>query len=189
MLYNCMPLSSKSSLTLSIHLFLGLPLLLSPLTCPCSAAFGSLFPCILSMCPNHVSLLLLIFSIPVSSTQKMYTIIFLDPTQSKTGFLAWLVHIPEALVAYQHASRTPYNRVINSARFSSGGKLLVQRIKPRQCSTVHSQQGPQFSAAKFDKFRGEFGKFRGEFGKFRGSPRQSDEIPRLTAVTQLHFRG
>src|SRR6218665_73715 len=64
---NCMPLSSKSFLTLSIHLFLGLPLLLSPLTCQCSAAFGSLFPSILSTCPNHVSLLLLIFSITVSS--------------------------------------------------------------------------------------------------------------------------
>src|SRR6218665_648478 len=48
-----MPLSSKSSLTLSIHLFLGLPLLLFPLTCPCSAAFGSLFPSILSTCPNR----------------------------------------------------------------------------------------------------------------------------------------
>src|SRR6218665_2853356 len=63
----CMPLSSKSSLTLSIHLFLCLPLLLSPLTCPCSAACGRLFPSILSSCPNHVSLLLLIFSITVSS--------------------------------------------------------------------------------------------------------------------------
>src|SRR6218665_3066783 len=64
---NCMPLSSKSSLTLSIHLFLGLLLLLSPLTCPCSAAFGSLLH------PFHVSkavglsLFLLIFSITVSS--------------------------------------------------------------------------------------------------------------------------
>jgi len=64
---NFMPLSSKSSLTLSIHLFLCLPLLLSPLTCPCSATFGSLFHSILSTCPNHVSLLLLIFSITVSS--------------------------------------------------------------------------------------------------------------------------
>src|SRR6218665_1747477 len=61
-----MPLSSKSSLTLSFHLFLCLPLLLSPLTCPCSAAFGSLFPSILSACPNHVSHLL-IFRITVSS--------------------------------------------------------------------------------------------------------------------------
>src|SRR6218665_2283389 len=62
-----MPLSSKSSLTLSIHLLLCLHLLLSPLTCPCSAAFGSLFPSILSTSPNHVSLLLLIFPITVSS--------------------------------------------------------------------------------------------------------------------------
>src|SRR6218665_2292016 len=62
-----MPLSSKSSLTLSIHLFLCLPLLLSPLTCPCSATFCSLFPSILSTCPNHLSLFLLIFSITVSS--------------------------------------------------------------------------------------------------------------------------
>src|SRR6218665_2314863 len=51
-----MPLSSKSSHTLSIHLFLCLPLLLSPLTCPRSAAFGSLFPSILSTCPKHSSL-------------------------------------------------------------------------------------------------------------------------------------
>src|SRR6218665_1422451 len=51
---NCMSLSSKSSLTLSIHRFLCLSLLLSPLTCPCSVAFGSLFPSILSACPNHV---------------------------------------------------------------------------------------------------------------------------------------
>ena len=36
----CMPPSSKSSPTLSIHLFLCLPLLLSPLTCPCSAAWA-----------------------------------------------------------------------------------------------------------------------------------------------------
>src|SRR6218665_1232335 len=64
---NCMPLSSKFSLTLSIHLFLCLPLLLSPLTCPCSAAFGGLFPSILSTCPNHVSLLVLIFSVRISS--------------------------------------------------------------------------------------------------------------------------
>jgi len=62
-----MPLSSNSSLSLSIYLFLWLPLYLSPLTCPCSAAFGSLFPSSLSTCPNHVSLLLLIFSITVSS--------------------------------------------------------------------------------------------------------------------------
>src|SRR6218665_3215210 len=55
---NCMPLSSKSSLTLSIHLFLCHPLLPPPLTFPCSAAFGSLFHSILSTCPNHASLLL-----------------------------------------------------------------------------------------------------------------------------------
>src|SRR6218665_3823200 len=65
-----MPLSSKSSLTLSIHLFLCLLLLLSPLTCPCSVAFGSLFPSILCTCPNHSSLFLLIFSITVSSAQS-----------------------------------------------------------------------------------------------------------------------
>ena len=64
---NWMLLSSKSSLTLSIHFFLCLLLLLSPLTCPCSAVFASLFPSILSTCPNHISLLLIVFSITVSS--------------------------------------------------------------------------------------------------------------------------
>src|SRR6218665_426713 len=64
---NCRPtpLSSKSSLTLFIHLFLCLPLLLSPLTCPCSAASGSLFPSILSTCPNHASF------IPLAKSAKM----------------------------------------------------------------------------------------------------------------------
>src|SRR6218665_1547324 len=62
-----MPLSSKSSLTLFIHLFLCRPPLLSSLTCPCGAAFGILFSSIDTTYPNHVSLLLLIFSITVFS--------------------------------------------------------------------------------------------------------------------------
>src|SRR6218665_3304938 len=61
---NCMSLSS--SLTLPIHLFLCFLCFFS-LTCPCSAAFGSHFPFILSTRPNHVSLLLLISSTTVSS--------------------------------------------------------------------------------------------------------------------------
>src|SRR6218665_1713545 len=80
-----MPLSSKSSLTLSFHLFLCLPLLLSPLTCPCSAAFASLFPFILSTCPNHVSHLL-IFPITVSSAPSSSLIfsflIFFSPAST-----------------------------------------------------------------------------------------------------------
>src|SRR6218665_13505 len=60
---NCMPLSSKSSLKLSIHLFLSLSILIWS----CSAAFGSLFPSTLFSCPNHVGLLLLIFSFTFSS--------------------------------------------------------------------------------------------------------------------------
>src|ERR1043165_1402295 len=61
------PFSLRSSLMLSIQVFLCLPLLCSPLTCPCSAAFGSLSPPILLTCPNHLSLLFLIFSTIVSS--------------------------------------------------------------------------------------------------------------------------
>src|ERR1043165_4282581 len=49
------PFSLRSSLMLSILVFLCLPLLHSPLTCPCSAAFGSLSPPILLTCPNHLS--------------------------------------------------------------------------------------------------------------------------------------
>src|SRR6218665_1534974 len=45
----------------------GLPLLLFPSTCPCKAAFGNLFSSILSTCPNHCSLLFLIFCTTVSS--------------------------------------------------------------------------------------------------------------------------
>src|ERR1043165_201087 len=61
------PFSLRSSLMLSIQVFLCLPLLLSPLTCPCNAAFGSLSPPILLTCPNHLSLLFLTFSTIVSS--------------------------------------------------------------------------------------------------------------------------
>src|SRR6218665_973585 len=43
--------SFRSSLTLSIQEFLCLLLLLFPSTCPCKAAFGSLFP----IHPFHVS--------------------------------------------------------------------------------------------------------------------------------------
>src|SRR6218665_1950168 len=56
--------SFRSSLTLSIQVFLCLPLLLFPSTCPCKAAFGNLFS---STCPNHCSLLFLIFCTTVSS--------------------------------------------------------------------------------------------------------------------------
>src|SRR6218665_478444 len=66
-LVKSMFLSFRSSLTLSIQVFLCLPLLLFPSTCPCKAAFGNLFSSILSMCPNHCSLLFLIFCTTVSS--------------------------------------------------------------------------------------------------------------------------
>src|SRR6218665_2301029 len=47
---NCISFSSKSSLTLSIHLFCCPPLLLSPLICPCNVTFGIFF-----FHPFHVS--------------------------------------------------------------------------------------------------------------------------------------
>src|SRR6218665_2259078 len=43
-LVKSMSFSFRSSLTLSIQVFLCLPLLLFSSTCPCKAAFGSLFP-------------------------------------------------------------------------------------------------------------------------------------------------
>src|SRR6218665_2716454 len=66
-LFKSMFLSFRSSRTLSIQVFLCPPLLLFPSTCPCKAAFGNLFPSILSTCPNHCSLLFLIFCTTVSS--------------------------------------------------------------------------------------------------------------------------
>src|SRR6218665_2710971 len=58
--------SVSSSLTLPIQVLLCPPLLLFPSTNPCKAAFGSLFPSIRSTCPNHCSLLFLIFCTTVS---------------------------------------------------------------------------------------------------------------------------
>src|SRR6218665_1014681 len=66
-LVKSMFLSFRSSLTLSIQVFLCLPLHLFPSTCPCKAAFGNLFSSILSTCRNHCSLLFLIFCTTVSS--------------------------------------------------------------------------------------------------------------------------
>src|SRR6218665_731815 len=66
-LVKSMFLSFRSSLTLSIQVFLCLPLLLFPSTCPCKAAFDNLFSSILSTCPNHCNLLPLIFCTTVSS--------------------------------------------------------------------------------------------------------------------------
>src|SRR6218665_1178619 len=66
-LVKSMFLSFRSSLTLSIQVFLCLPLLLFPSTCPCKAAFGNIFSSILSTCPNHCNLLSLIFCTTVLS--------------------------------------------------------------------------------------------------------------------------
>src|SRR6218665_4152308 len=60
----------RSSLTWSIQVLHCLPLLLFPSTCPRKAAFGNLFSSILSTCPNHCSLLFLIFCTTVSSASS-----------------------------------------------------------------------------------------------------------------------
>src|SRR6218665_1882356 len=73
-LVKSMFLSFRSSLTLSIQVFLCLPLLLFPSTCPCEAAFGNLFSSILSTCPNHCSLLFLIFCTTVSSAPSSFLV-------------------------------------------------------------------------------------------------------------------
>src|SRR6218665_881316 len=64
----------RSSFTLSIHFFGCLPLLLVPSTCPYSATTGSLFPSILITCPNHVSLLFLIFSTNVTCCPSSFLV-------------------------------------------------------------------------------------------------------------------
>src|SRR6218665_2249456 len=53
--------SFRFCLSLPIQIFLCLPLFLFPSTCPYEAAFGSLFLSIRPTCPNHCSLLFLIF--------------------------------------------------------------------------------------------------------------------------------
>src|SRR5678816_4074917 len=56
----------RSSIILSIQVFLCLPRLRVPSTCPYRATAGSLLSFILVTCPNHVSLLFLILSTTVS---------------------------------------------------------------------------------------------------------------------------
>src|SRR3984885_15173503 len=66
--------SFKSSLMLSSHVFRFLPLLLSPSMCPCRARSGNLSLFMLSTCPNHLSLLLRIFSTSVSSISSSFLV-------------------------------------------------------------------------------------------------------------------
>ena len=59
------------SLTLSIQIFLCLPLLLFSSMCPFKTAIDSLSPSIRSLCPNHLSLLFFIFATAVSWVQGL----------------------------------------------------------------------------------------------------------------------
>ena len=68
------PCAVRSFITLSIHFFGCLPLLLVPATCPYSATTGSLFPSNLVTCPNHVSLLLLILSTNVTCCPGIFLV-------------------------------------------------------------------------------------------------------------------
>src|SRR6218665_1742093 len=78
--------SFRSSLTLSIQVFLCLPLLLFPSTCPCRAAFDSILSSILSTCPNHCSLLFLIVCITVSSgPSSLFSCLFISDFFSSTS--------------------------------------------------------------------------------------------------------
>src|SRR6218665_302916 len=68
------PCAVRSSFTFSIHFFGCLPLLLVPSTCPYSATTCSLFPSILVMCSNHVSLLFLILSTNVTCCPSSFLV-------------------------------------------------------------------------------------------------------------------
>src|SRR6218665_1803475 len=113
-----MPRSSKSSLTLSIHLLLCLPLLLSPLTFSCSAAFGSsLFPSILSTCLSHVSLLL-IFSITVSSAPSS-SLVFSFPILS-------LLLLPLILLNHAISATKVFSRPLSLASSTPIHTLILE---------------------------------------------------------------
>ena len=78
--------SSRSCLTLSIHCFLGLPLIRFPSLLQCNAIFGICVVFILVTRSNHISLFICI----------LYTIVSLSPSFSlMTSFLIlWILEIP-----------------------------------------------------------------------------------------------
>src|SRR6218665_397747 len=97
---------------------LSLPLLLSIFTWSCSAAFGSLFPSILFTCPNHVSLLLLIFSITVSSAPSsslVFSFLILFLFCFYLGFFSTTLFLPPVGLVFFHlpssVSSTPIHKV------------------------------------------------------------------------------
>src|SRR6218665_1688195 len=91
--------SFRSSLTLSMQIF---RLLLFPSACPCKAAIGSLSPSIRSTCPNHRSLLFLIFSTTVSQAPSSSLVFFISDCFSSTP--AYDSPQPQALLHHQQSS-------------------------------------------------------------------------------------
>src|ERR1043165_1874982 len=67
-------IDSRSSLTLSIHVFCCLPLLLFPSTYPFRAIDGNLLLSILTTYPSHFSLFFLILSMSVSSCPSSFLV-------------------------------------------------------------------------------------------------------------------
>src|SRR5205814_8039097 len=115
-------LDFMSSLILSIHLILGLPLFLLPITFIWRALFGSLSMSILETCPNHLNLLSWI----LSTTVDFRPIIFIT-----SSFLSLCSRDTPRIPRSQPISFTStlssstFFRVQHSLPYRSTGRIIV----------------------------------------------------------------
>ena len=105
--------SSRSCLTLSIHCFLGIPLIRFPSMLQCNAIFGICVVFIPVTCPNHISLFVCILCTIVSLCQSFSLM---------TAFLnLWILEIPNVCL----------NQLISvTSIFCSSSFLSVQHYDP-----------------------------------------------------------
>ena len=113
--------SSRSCLTLSIHCFLGLPLIRFPSMLQCNTIFGICVVFILVTCPNHISLFVCI----------LCTIVSLCPSFSlMTSFLILWIHEIPNICLNQFISATSI--------FCSSSFLSVQHSDPYNATGLTS---------------------------------------------------
>ena len=122
--------SFRSSMTLSIQIFLCLPLLIFPSRRPCKTTIGSLFPFIRSTCSNHRSL-------PFWS----FLLLFHEPQALPLFFHFWLFLFYSGLW-FSSANSSPPPVVFSRPSFS--GTNITSRTATRAVLTGRNRVASLF---------------------------------------------
>src|SRR6218665_2946869 len=99
-----------------------------PSTCPCKAAIGSLSPSIRSTCPNHCSLLILIFSTSVSQAPALLLFFFKFHTFSL--LLLLLLLLSQLISANNSLRSSSFLIILYTERHSISVSFCPQLLQP-----------------------------------------------------------